>query len=193
MQKGQFSLAVLHSPYQEDGLLGLDFLQANKYVLSADSGLRLNNKKYSTIVQKVPFRVIRVSCQQTLCLPAYSEMVIPGTCDKSKCKELKQGLVSPLAEDCPENFIVGHTLVDPKRKDMDIPVRVMNTTNEDITIPAGMTLGTISGVSDESLLCDKTGTDSAITGESVQSTLPEHLSELYQVSSKIYHHKKNRS
>ncbi len=39
--------------------LGLDFLQANKYVLSADSGLRLNNKKYSTIVQKVPFRVIR--------------------------------------------------------------------------------------------------------------------------------------
>ncbi len=171
---------------REDGLLGLDFLQANRYILSADSGLRLNKKRYNTIVQKVPFRAIRVSCQQTVTLPAYSEMVISGTAN-SKEAHFQHGLVSPLDGDCSEDFMVGNTLVDPSRKDIGIPVRVMNTTCNDVTIPTGMALGTMSDITDELVMSDiSTSKVDEIKSENPKTDdkLPEHLIELYRCSSK---------
>ncbi|MES9883969.1 MAG: reverse transcriptase family protein, partial [Sedimenticola sp.] len=185
IQKDTFHWRCFVAPIREDGLLGLDFLQANKYVLSADSGLRLNKKKYSTIVQKVPFRAIRVSCQETTVLPAYSEMVISGTCD-GVCQEINQSLVSPLTDTCDEDFIVAHTLVDPNRVDIGIPVRVMNTTSSDVTIPAGKTLGLMHDVVGVATICndvDKAGYNEP-HNKCVDEQLPGHLTELYHKSCK---------
>ena len=49
-----FSWDFCLAPIREDGLIGLNFLQANDYAMGAKSGLRLNNRKYETVVEKVP-------------------------------------------------------------------------------------------------------------------------------------------
>ena len=61
---------VFIAPIREDGLLGLDFLQAQSYALCANSGLKLDNRKYKTIIQKVSLRAIRTLCKETIILPA---------------------------------------------------------------------------------------------------------------------------
>ena len=45
IQKDIFKWDVFVAPIREDGLMGLDFLQAHNYVLGAEFGLKLNKKK----------------------------------------------------------------------------------------------------------------------------------------------------
>ncbi len=55
IKKDYFQWQCFIAPIREDGLLGLDFLQAHNYVLSAESGLRLNKKNTPHIFRKLTY------------------------------------------------------------------------------------------------------------------------------------------
>ena len=78
--KDIFKWDVFVAPIREDGLLGQDFLQAHNFVIGAEFDLKLNKKKYKTIIQKVPLRANRIRCKDTVVLPACSEVIVPGEC-----------------------------------------------------------------------------------------------------------------
>ncbi len=129
IKKDYFQWQCFVAPIREDGLLGLDFLQAHKYVLSAENGLKLNNRKYPTIIQKVNLRAIKVKCNGSVTVPAFSEVIIEG--ESALKMGTKYGLVSPLYG-CDQDIMVGHTLVDPHRSDMGIPIRVLNPSSSEL-------------------------------------------------------------
>ena len=52
VNKDIFCWDVFVAPIREDGLIGLDFLQIHDYVLGAKTGLRLNNRKYTTFIER---------------------------------------------------------------------------------------------------------------------------------------------
>ncbi|MCG7870380.1 MAG: hypothetical protein JAY74_28925 [Candidatus Thiodiazotropha taylori] len=187
IQKDVFKWDVFIAPIREDGLLGLDFLQAHNYVLCANSGLKLNNKKYKTIIEKVSLRAIRILCKETVILPACSEMVIPGECAENFGKP-KHGLVMPVCDSENTDYIVGRTLVDPSRSDIGIPVRLMNPTSADITIKSKTVLGIMQEADEvRPFIC--TSNQNKTENEQCESVtndtqLPSHLQDLFKRSRK---------
>ena len=78
-------------------LIGLDFLQTLEYMLGAKAGLRLDNRKYDTIIEKVPLRAVRVICQEDVIVPANSEFILEGEGNSmSLCSDY--GLISPCGD-----------------------------------------------------------------------------------------------
>ena len=63
------------APIRENGLLGLDFLYAQNYSLSAEKGPKLNGKKVHTVIQTVPLRAVHVSVKYETVIPANSQCV----------------------------------------------------------------------------------------------------------------------
>ena len=117
-----FSWNMLVAPIREDGLIGLDFLQFHDYVLSAKSGLRLNNRKYRTVTESVPFRAVRVTCKEEATVPANSEFILAGQ-GNSLLLGSEFGLISPYADTGIEGLIVGNSLVESNKCDTDLHVR----------------------------------------------------------------------
>jgi len=75
--KDVFQWDVFVANIREDGLLGLDFLHNFNYNLNKH-GLKLNGKKYDTVIENVSLRAVRVTCNKDFVLPAESECLIPG-------------------------------------------------------------------------------------------------------------------
>ena len=154
-----FSWNRLVAPIREDGLIGLDFLQFHDYVLSAKSGLRLNNRKYRTVTESVPFRAVRVTCQKEATVPANSEFILAGQ-GNSLLLGSEFGLISPYADTGIESLIVGNSLVESNKNDTDLPVRVANVPCEDFLIKRGTTLGYLQGVDGCDVLTESSTTES---------------------------------
>ena len=95
--------------------------------------MKLNKKKYKTVIQKVPLRAIRIRCKETVVLPACSEVIVPGE-SVDRVAKPKQGMVTPIPNNEIRDYIIGHTLMDPNRSDKGIPVRVLNPTSSDIIL-----------------------------------------------------------
>ena len=53
-------------------------MQYHGYTLGPKSGLKLNNRKYETVFEKVPFRAVRVICRDDIIVPANSEFILEG-------------------------------------------------------------------------------------------------------------------
>lgn len=139
-----FEWEMYVTPIREDGLLGLDFLYNHKYVCGVDQGLRLNGKKYPTFIQMAPFGVSRVSCKTETVIPANSEYVINGETDNfpymaSYC------VVGPNQDGTSETLLVGNALVTAGE---DIPIPVMNLSNEDVTIYQGQNIACLQEIED---------------------------------------------
>ncbi|MCG8033309.1 MAG: DDE-type integrase/transposase/recombinase [Candidatus Thiodiazotropha taylori] len=181
IQKDTFKWDVFIAPIREDGLLGLDFLQAHNYVLGAESGLKLNKKKYKTVIQKVPLRAIKIRCKETVVLPAYSEVIVSGECAENVDMP-KQGMVSPHFGNENKDYIIGHTLVDPNRSDIGIPVRILNPTNNDIIINSKTVLGIMQEV--DAVKTSGCRNQSKRQPLKTEQTLPDHLQDLFKRSSK---------
>ena len=154
-----FSWNMLVAPIREDGLIGLDFLQFHDYVLSAKSGLRLNNRKYRTVTESVPFRAVRVTCKEEALVPANSEFILAGE-GNSLLLGSEFGLISPYADTGIEGLIVGNSLVESNKCDTDLPVRVANVSCEDLLIKRGTTLGYLQGVDGCDVLTESSTTES---------------------------------
>ena len=179
IQKDIFTWDVFIAPIREDGLLGLDFLQNHNYALSALSGLKLNKKRYSTNVHRVPYRAIRVTLKEETILPAYSEIIAFGECLDNQVKS-EFGLVSPIKTDSEVDYIVGHSLVDPRNNEGTIPIRIMNPTNSDIVLNERSNIGQIHEV--ETVTNRVTQVSSTPDNFENSAELPEHLHEMYENS-----------
>ena len=193
IQKDTFQWDVFIAPIREDGLLGLDFLQAHNYVLGAEFGLKLNKKKYKTVIQKVPLHAIRIRCKETTVLPACSEVIISGECVE-KTALPQQAMVTPICENKNEEYIVGHTLVDPNRADIGIPVRILNPTNSNVTINSKTVIGLMQEVEEvKPFICNpnKNGSEQ-IQSQKNNQKLPEHLQDLFKRSCKNLSPKQSR-
>ena len=154
-----FSWNMLVAPIREDGLIGLDFLQFHDYVLSAKSGLRLNNRKYRMVTESVPFRAVRVTCKEEATVPANSEFILTGQ-GNSLLLGSEFGLISPYADTGIEGLIVGNSLVESNKSDTDLHVRVANVSCEDLLIKRGTTLGYLQGVDGCDVLTESSTTKS---------------------------------
>jgi len=185
IKKETYKWSVFVAPIREDGLLGLDFLQEHNFALSAEKGLRLNGKKCPTIVEKVPYRAVRVQSTETVVIPAYSEMVVKGHCPSGKIST-KYGVVSSLdsEKDGSVDLMVGNTLIDSDKVSTGIPVRVMNPSPSEVKINTKTVIGQVSEVDGISVKSESSDyqCDSQVSGESEK--LPHHLNGLYDSSVK---------
>ena len=97
---------------RHDGIFGLDFLIDHDYTLGAKTGLRLNRKKYPCVLEKTSYNS-KVVCSDMINVPASNEIVISGKAE---------------------------TLPLPSTSET-LPVRIMNTSKDDIIIKKGTVLG----------------------------------------------------
>ena len=185
IKKETFRWTVFIAPIRDDGLLGLDFLQEHNFVLSAENGLRLNGKKCPTLIQKVPYRAIRVCCKETVVVPAYSEMVLEGYPSSGKVST-KLGVVSPFPNEWDDKLgiAVGHSLIDNTKVATGIPVRVMNPSPYEIEIKENTPLGQVTEVDGVSGNFDSKSSRHFLPFSEKSKNLPDHLNELYQNSVK---------
>ena len=132
-------------PISEDVLIGYDFLYHFDCVLEARRGLKINGKFVNCeLAGHVP-DVNRVCLKSDTIIPARFEAVahtyIP---DRTLTDDI---VIEPLAEGLrDESLLVGASIVNSSSPTM--PVRVMNTSSEDITVRAGTTIGLAHEVND---------------------------------------------
>jgi len=149
-----FQFQVFVAAIREDGLIGMDFLHMNDYQLSARNGLRLNNRKVSTVVEKVPLRAVRITTNSRIKIPGNSECVIPGQAINLQTIKTPLGMVSPVEDKQPANHVImGNVLISPESLSNDrIPVRLVNTSNKTVTLAKGLTLGYVHEIDSADLL-----------------------------------------
>jgi hypothetical protein len=178
---------VYVAPIGVMGLLGLDFLHAMDYEVGAKSGLYLKGHEVETIIVGTPLRIAQVSLAESLIVPANSEKLVVGYvhggCDFTCC------IVEPKEGQFPD-LLIGRSLVNPSRQDIGIPVRVLNTSSEDLPLPVGVSIGTLYEV--DSISDASTGDSSqglslsvpvcTVNAKSTTCTVPSHVLELYNRS-----------
>ena len=116
--------------------------------MAAKSGLKLNNRKYETVDEKVPFCAVTVICRDDIIVPANSEFIFEGE-GNSTALGLDFALISPNAETDINGVIVGNSLIKT-----NLPVRVANVTCENLTVKKGKTLGFMQGVKQNNITRD---------------------------------------
>ena len=174
---------------QEDGFIGLDFLYEHDYALGAKSGLRLNRKRYPCILEKTT-HCTNVVCVDTVSIPAKSEMIIKGKAE-NPTPTSDFGIISRLETNRIDNILVGNTLVELKDTKTGLPVRTLNSSEEDVTIKKGSVLSRLEEAveilpfEDKELKYDNAcSADKSIRVNNVpvKKKLPGHLKDLYDNS-----------
>ena len=110
------------------------------YVLGAKTGLWLNNRKYTTFIEKMSFRAVRVMCREDTIVPANSEFILEGE-GSSMLVSSKYALISPCSEIDIDGIVVCNSLVRSTKNGANLPVRVANLSYDDLKIEKGTTLG----------------------------------------------------
>ncbi|XP_033754855.1 uncharacterized protein LOC117337838 [Pecten maximus] len=180
LKNTKFEWDMYVTDIREDGLLGLDFLYNNQYMCGTDTGLRLNGKKYETFIHRAPFGVSRVSCVTETIIPANCERVLYGQVDSS-LTFLKPCVVGPLLKDN-DGLLIGHALVTPGD---NIPIPVMNLSDEDIIIHSGQSIASVQEIVDFRPLdpCDNAQFNRQVNNVSSTETWPEGVQKLCDESS----------
>ena len=161
------------APLREDGLLGLDFLYEHNYSLGREQGMKLNGKCVHCEVQGVSPQVIRVMLKSDTVVPAASQFVLQGTADTGEFSS-SYGLVGPITgKELCEGLVIGNTLIDPRRSDVSLPVRVINPTAENIVLRQGKTIGYLHEVDDVCTLFNSESEETHLPVYSVNSTVPK--------------------
>ena len=164
----------------EEGIIGLDYLVANN--CQVDLGgklLYLGNDEVPLFSESQPQSnsLSRVVVRRTVAVPAMSEAIIPGEL-KRELGRSAWATIEPI-ENLKCKLLVARTLVDLTIK--DLPVRVMNLTNDYISLKRGTEIGLCGPVT-----CVSNVKQQSSEGpeKSVQSAekLPGHLVELYHRS-----------
>ena len=133
----------------------------------------------------MPLRAIRIRCKETVVLPACSEVVVPGECVDRVAKP-KQGMVTPIPNNENKDYIIGHTLVDPNRSDIGIPVRILNPTSSDIILNSKTVIGVMQEVDEVKPFNYVSTVNDTCQSKSVnkEQNVPEHLQDLFKRSCK---------
>jgi len=164
-----FQFQVFIAPIREDGLIGMDFLHINDYQLSARKGLRLNNKKISTIIERVPLRAVRITTNSRITIPGNTECVIPGQAINLQSIKTPLAMICPVEDEKPSSHVmIGNVLISPGTLgNGKIPVRLVNTSSRSVKLSKGSTLGYLHEIDSTDLLQDKV--------EFTENTDSEHL------------------
>ena len=117
---------------RENGLIGFDFLYENDYSPRARTGLRLNKKRYPCILEEIKF-CSNILCTDTVKIPAKSEIDIGGQLE-NKTFNGEFGVISKPCSLKVKNILIGNTLVDMNKSNTGLPVRILNSSVEDVTL-----------------------------------------------------------
>lgn len=186
------------APISEHCLLGYDFLYHFECVLDARRGLTIGKVDLPCEIRGQELPVFRVALRESTELPANSEKIIEGLVVGPGDFVSRYGVLEPTEmKDDFENIMIARSLCNACRSDIGIPVRVMNTSQEVLTLQSGMTLGYLHGV-DASEVFDASvesrsgcsfnvnnvrGTDSCDNQDPV--SLPSEILELFSNASEM--------
>ena len=141
----------------EDGLLGLDFLHNFDCIFEVRRGLRIGNRLYPIEFQS-DFVHNAVYVQNNVVVPPNCEFIVPGKCSVPDSEDIEYAIIEP------HNYVNKHSelhvascLVDLTRTDIELPVRVVNLSNDPITLHEGTRIATLSFVDDVYELDDDHG------------------------------------
>ena len=133
----------------DSGILGYDFLYHHDCVLEARQGLTLRGKPVDCTIRGIPPKISLVS---NVTVPAYSEVVVQGdftdTPSSSSSSDNPFFIFEPVLthHENTSDIVIGRSLIDSRRSDIAIPIRVMNVSDEECKLHAGMTLGYLEEV-----------------------------------------------
>ena len=187
LQNSKFSWDMHVADIREDGIIGLDFLIEHNYTLGAKTGLRLNRKRYPCVLEKTLYNS-NVVCLDTINVPPNCEIVISGKAETLPLSSTSDfGIVYKL-ENGTQSVLIANTLVSLKNE--TLPVRIMNSSNDEILIKKGTVLGKIEEVinilplSDEEVDSDKICSQNCLRVNNLRAKkqMPEHLKELFDKS-----------
>ena len=141
------------------GIIGYDFLYHHDCEVAARRGLTIKGKQVKCELKGVPSEINKVTLTRDFTIPAYSESILHG--QTSGSVEGKFAIVEPvlLIDDQNTPLVLGRSLIDTRRHDIGIPVRVMNTSDEDIKVHAGMKIGYIHEVEHVEEIDEQENTD----------------------------------
>ena len=196
----QFEWDVLVAPISDGGLLGMDFLSANSFVFS-NEGLRLNGLPVKTEISEALTRARRVTVKHKTVIPANSEIVIEGD---TGCRDMmsENAVLEPFSsKPIKKALLLASCLIDTTRKDISIPVRLLNMADKDIVLAAGFKVGYLKDVNSVTMIdecennvqdivnrvtaksvhfCDKHKTDVKKTTVKPDCTWSEALTEMFE-------------
>ena len=187
LQNSKFSWDMHVADIREDGIIGLDFLIEHNYTLGAETGLRLNRKRYPCVLEKTLYNS-NVVCLDTINVPPNCEIVISGKAETLPLSSTSDfGIVYKL-ENGTQSVLIANTLVSLKNE--TLPVRIMNSSNDEILIKRGTVLGKVEEVinilplSDEEVDSDKICSQNCLRVNNLRAKkqMPEHLKELFDKS-----------
>ncbi len=144
----------------DNGIIGYDFLYHHDCELAARRGLTIAGQSVKCHLKGIPEEENKVALLADVTIPAYSEAIVSCSSDISTI-ESNFAVVEPilLTDDDHINLVLGHSLIDTRRSDIAIPVRVMNTADVEVKLRTGMKLGFLHEVEDIEEIDDRENTD----------------------------------
>lgn len=143
------------APISDEGILGYDFLYHYDCILEARRGMQIAENWVDWTVKGAPPRAIKIALKQNITIPACSEWVAECIADSHRLSS-NFAVVEPASnENLGHNIVVGSSLIDINRKDIGIPVRLMNTSPENIELRAGTAVGYLHEVDAVELIAEQ--------------------------------------
>ena len=140
----------------QDCIIGVDFLRNHKMVVDlGEMTMGRDGQKFPLSSQVKQNSVCRVTLAETVVVPARHEMILPGKIVvKGRGVRTSDGLgvIEPLQKfQGKTNIAVARVLASSDH--LKVPIRVVNTSDDPVTVYRNSNVGTFEGV-DESLLSD---------------------------------------
>ena len=156
MNDTEFQWPVYIAPISDTGLLGMDFLYAHHYNIGAEGLLQLDGAVFKLDIEGVLPQVHRVALTNNVIVPAGTECVVKGSLLTRNETLFGNCVVESIPlKPIHSDIIIGNTLVVIDKDGRNIPVRLMNTVSEDITLFSGTALGQVHPVDNVTILADQ--------------------------------------
>ena len=153
------------APIQDDVLIGFDFLYHFDCVLEMRRGLKIGGSWIDCDLSGRHVIVARVALQSPAVIPAQSEILTTGLVEKDIVDPCQEIIIEPFPsglDDHQNAVIVAATLCNYDKIETGVPVRIMNTSTEDVTLPKGKTVGFASAVDNVQEVADQENDASVI-------------------------------
>ena len=141
-----FTWDVYVAPIHDDVLIGYDFLYHFDCVMEARRGLRIDGLWIDCVISG-DTKIGRVTLQSSIVVPANCEMLTAGCIHNVVNCNDKGVIIEPVPSGLRQSaIIVGATLCNAHQIKSGVPVRIMNTSAEDISLQKGQTVAIASEV-----------------------------------------------
>ena len=127
-----------------DGILGLDFIENQEWILDLSRGTAVKCDRIINLHREYSSGAAQVQVADKRKILPNSEACIAGLIDNPKLRMDPLGLVEPVSNFTDKTgLIMDASLVNTDISDRVVPVKVMNTSQENITLHKGMTIATL--------------------------------------------------